>query len=351
MELLHSKIDPWKYGNRSFSEAFEVCVVNSDNIDIATGYITEESLLELKAILSFYHNRGEAKRCSLIIGMHGREGFTRNQYDASKNLAQFLKDNGLGNVYFCTAFKFHGKTYLFHKSDKPLTAILGSSNLGNLVDNRQWEIDAITSDESILSEINDLHSYLIANATRNILEDKNPPPFNESSDLLKDRIDVEKADDDAYKKAENTLTGEVFDITLSTSPKSNLNVYFGKGRESKKTGGIRPRNWYEAELIVQVDVRASHQYPQEGSIFRVLTDDGWSFKCRISGENGKNFRSDNDLSILGRWIKGRLEDARCLKIGEPVTKKVLENYGRNTISLKRTADPELWLLDFSVSVS
>ena len=174
MKLLHSKIDPWKYGDRSFSEAFEVCVVNSDNIDIATGYITEESLLELKAILSFYHGRGKAKRCSLIIGMHGREGFTRNQYDASISLALFLKDHGLGNVYVCTAFKFHGKTYLFHKSDKPLTAILGSSNLGNLVDNRQWEIDAITSDETVLSEINDFHSYLIANATRDILKDKRP---------------------------------------------------------------------------------------------------------------------------------------------------------------------------------
>ena len=295
---------------------------------------------------------GQVKKCSLIIGMHGKERFTQNQYDASINLARFLNDKGLGAVYVCSAFKFHGKTYLFHKSKLPSTVILGSSNLGNLVDNRQWEIDVITSEVNIISEIKKLHSYLISSATENILKGKKPSSFKESSNPLKDRIGVEKANDDDYREAENKiLTGDVFDLPLKTHPKhskSNLNVYFGKGRVDK-LGRIRPRPWYEVELIVPSSITASPLYPPKGSTFSVLTDDGWSFKCRASGDYGKNFQSKNDLCILGLWIKGRLEKAMCLKVGEPVTEDVLRKYGRNSISLKKTTDPNLWLLDFSVS--
>jgi len=53
MQLLYSNIKPCEYDNSSFSEAFENGVVGSDNIKIATDYITEESLLDLKYILLF----------------------------------------------------------------------------------------------------------------------------------------------------------------------------------------------------------------------------------------------------------------------------------------------------------
>jgi hypothetical protein len=71
----------------------------------------------------------------------------------------------------------------------------------------------------------------------------------------------------------------------------------------------------------------------------VYTDDGWKFDCKIQGDYGKNFRSAGDLKTLGRWIKGRLERAECLKVGQPVTEEVLQKYGRKTISLKETSDP------------
>src|SRR5258708_1697876 len=130
MELLYSKIKPCEYDNSSFGEAFEYGVVNSDNIKIATGYITEESLLELKAVLLFYNEETKTKTCSLVIGMHGREGFTQAQYEAAIDLANFLKDKKIGSVRVCTAFKFHGKTYVFRKNgvSTPVSVIMGSSN-------------------------------------------------------------------------------------------------------------------------------------------------------------------------------------------------------------------------------
>ncbi len=347
MELLFSNVKPCEYNNSSFSEAFELGVVNSDEVNIATGYVSEESLLELKSILSFYAENNKAKKCSLVIGMHGREGFTRPQYEAAVELGKFLADNSLGGVFVCTAFRFHGKTYVFYKKTSPVSAILGSSNLSNIVGNRQWEVDTKITEKEPLKQLTSLHTDLANKASRNILEIETPSSFTETNDLLQDRIGVDKADSDLYAQAEDSLTGVVFDLPLKATEKSNLNVYFGKGRLATKTGAIRPRHWYEVELIVPIDITSSTLYPKKGSTIHVYTDDGWSFKCKAEGQNSKNFRSENDLRTLGRWIKGRLERAGCLQVGKPVTEEVLESYGRKTISLKQTKDPELWLLDFS----
>jgi len=351
MKLLYSNIKPCEYDNSSFSEAFENGVVSSDNIKIATGYITEESLLELKSILLFYFEEKKMKTCSLVIGMHWREGFTRPQYDAAIDLATFMKEKEVGKVYVCTAFKYHGKTYVFRKNGMPapVSAMLGSSNLGNLLDNRHWEVDAMFTEGGVLEELDALHDDLISKASRDILEMPTPSTFIERKDLLADRIDVEKADQDEYERIDaSSATGRVFDMPLKTETKSNLNVYFGKGRLSTATGAIRPRHWYEVELIVSREITAADGYPQRDSVINVLTDDGWRFKCKIQGDYGKNFRSEGDLKTLGRWIKGRLERAGCLKVGQPVTDEVLQQYGRSTISLKETNDPNIWLLDFSV---
>ncbi len=349
MELLYSKIKPCDYSNSSFSEAFELGLVNSDSIKIATGYVSEESLLELKAVLLFYSEENKTKKCSLVIGMHGREGFTKAQYEAAIDLAAFLKEKGIGSVHVCTAFKFHGKTYVFGKDGEavPVSAIMGSSNLSNILDSRQWEVDALFSEGSVLSELNTLHEDLVQKASKDILDLPRPESFIEMHDLLKDRIDVEKADNDEYQRIENTQTERVFDLPLKTEPKSNLNAYFGKGRLATSTGAIRPRHWYEVELIVPIEITTADGYPKRDTVITVYTDDGWKFNCKIQGDYGKNFRSEGDLRTLGRWIKGRLERANCLKVGQPVTAEVLQKYGRNTISLKETSDPLVWLLDFS----
>jgi hypothetical protein len=349
MQLLYSNTKPCEYNNSTFSEAFESSLVSSDGVKIATGYVSEESLLELKSVLLFYYDESKAKTCSLVIGMHGREGFTQAQYDAAVELATFLKEKNIGSVRVCTAFKYHGKTYIFTKTDKsePVSAVLGSSNLSNILDSRQWEVDALFTEEKTLTELNTLHEDLVAKASRDILEMPRPESFIEMPDLLKDRIDVTKADEVEMEKIESTLTDKVFDLPLKDEAKSNLNAYFGKGRLATKTGAIRPRHWYEVELIVPIEITQADGYPERESVIRVYTDDGWRFNCKIQGDYGKNFRSEGDLKTLGRWIKGRLEKAGCLKVGQPVTKDVLDKYGRHSISLKETSDPQVWMLDFS----
>lgn len=352
MELLYSNIKPCEYNDKgSFGDAFEKTVVTSDSIKIATGYITEESLLELKSVLLFYFEENRTKECSLVIGMHGREGFTRPQYEAAVELGSFLKEKNIGSVRVCTAFKYHGKTYVFNRENEeaPFSAILGSSNLGNILSVRQWEVDAQFSEQAVTTELEKLHDDLVAKASKDIIDEwPKPDSFIETPDLLQDRIDVSKADSDDYEQIESTETGRVFDLPLKTEAKSNLNTYFGKGRYTAATGVIRPRHWYEVELIVPIEIIQSDGYPERNSEFTVYTDDGWKFDCKVQGDYGKNFRSMHDLRTLGRWIKGRLERSGCLQVGQPVTEEVLDNYGRHTISFKETSDPAVWLLDFSV---
>jgi hypothetical protein len=86
-------------------------------------------------------------------------------------------------------------------------------------------------------------------------------------------------------------------------------------------------------------------YPKNEQ-FWVITDDGYKFECTTSGDYSKNFRSALDLKILGRWIKGRMENRRVLKTGEKVTDETLTNYGRDSMSLTKTKMPNTWYLDF-----
>lgn len=174
--------------------------------------------------------------------------------------------------------------------------------------------------------------------------------FIKSNPVLDDQEGVEQASDEEKYEVKRKLTPTTFDIPIKTEPRSNLNAFFGKGREGKN-GLVIPRHWYEAELIVPHTITSLPGYPKAqtpSALFDVITDDGYKFKCKVSGDYSKNFRSEGDLKILGRWLKGRMENAGALEPGSPVTDEVLDKYGRSTFTLTRTQKPGLWYLDFGV---
>lgn len=177
--------------------------------------------------------------------------------------------------------------------------------------------------------------------------------FNNENALLDGHEFVEKVSASGLAAAMNARTDIAFEIPIKpyeVSPHSNLNVFFGKGRESLN-GLVKPRHWYEVELIVPKSVTSQAGYPQSRSsnaVFTVITDDGWSFKCKVSGDYSKNFRSEGDLKILGKWLKGRLENAGVLTVGSPVTADTLKRYGRDSFTLTQTTLPDVWFLNFEV---
>lgn len=351
MELLLSKIPPVCLPNKDSVSCFENLLSGTDNLKIASGFVSTDALTELKKII-------EIKKkpfLQLVIGMHHFEGITKSQYQAAAYLNDFLKSASLGGICVVTQFKFHGKLYCFCKKDMPFAGIVGSSNLSSIFDNQNtYETDILLQDKKIVGELNNFIG-LLADRAAVPFEKWTVKKFVEDANRrLEGHQSVERVDKETLKSIMLRRSHISFKIPIKgdDATKSNLNPYFGKGRISSR-GRIKLRHWYEAELIVPVAITRNRKYPKANRLNRegtitVYTDDGWKFKCKISGTNNKNFRSADDLKILGRWIKGRLEDSGALKVGELVTNEVLKQYGRDNFELIGTNDPSVWILDFGV---
>ena len=339
MELLLSDIPPLRESNNSFSNRFRTLMFEADHLQIASGYISTDSITEIKKIIES-NNR---PHLDLMIGMHYFDGITRTQYDAARYLDDYLTSKDMGSVSIATTFRFHGNMYSFQKDGKVFAGIIGSSNLTGVLDyHRNYETDLLIQEGAILNEI----SNFITKATDKIADPIStwaPNKYTENNALLEGHESVKRVDPGDFADVQARLTGEEFKIPLKATArqqKSNLNVYFGKGRENTSTGFVKPRHWYEVELIVpntitEQDAYPKATYPANQSIITVYTDDYWKFECKISGDYSKNFRSYNDLKILGKWIKGRLEINGSLQIGQPVTEVVLDSYGRRDFELKK----------------
>lgn len=350
MEFLHSNLPPVKAGGRSFSDAFYDLLPKSDRVDIAVGYITADSLLELQKIVEW----NNLPMLNLTIGMHYLDRFTKVQYNAALELNDFLYSSNRGQVRLVTPFRYHGKLYSYSKAGSPFAGIIGSNNLGGIIEggSRTYESSFLVDDPKLASQMRGFIDKLVTNATENI-GDLDIQSFNQHNTLLDDHENVQRVTQQAAAECLTARTPISFEIPIKgyeVSPQSNLNVFFGKGRVSPN-GLIKPRHWYEVELIVPKAVAGQAGYPQaktEGAVFQVITDDGWTFRCKVSGDYNKNFRSEGDLKILGKWLKGRLEQAGVLKVGEPVTAATLKAYGRSSFTLTKTDIPNLWYLDFGV---
>lgn len=345
MELLLSNYKPAKITSKSSQDFFSTNLKTADKVKIASGYISAEALVELKRTIEINNDR---PKLDLIIGMHYFEKFTKPQYNAMKELSSFLKERNIGNIKIATIYPFHGKMYSFEKDGSDYAALVGSSNLSSIFNSfdRLYEADAYLSNPSDIQQI----STAIDTLSQQICEDVDTlsiTEFKEVNHLLENHYNVKKVSKSELNKLWKQKGIYQFSIPIKSTPKSNLNVFFGKGRENKNNGFILPRPWYEVELIVPQSITKQDGYPRLKS-FEVITDDGWSFRCKTSGDYSKNFRSEDDLLVLGKWIKGRMEQSGALKVGELVKDNNLDTYGRNTLSMYSTNDENIWLLDFSV---
>lgn len=344
MKLLTSEITPLITKHETFYKAFYRLIAQSESLKICTGFITADSIADILQLIKF---NGKPK-LNLAIGMHQFSGFEKSQYQAVQKLHSFLKHKGLGEVRVSTQFPYHGKIYEFLNDDSVFAAILGSSNLSSIVKttNRIYESNLLLDEDCILRDLSQFTNdfYSICEPIDLII-----PNLIVSPAPLQGVEGVEKADLGEYERYSNSARGPSFSIPLKSTMRSNLNVYFGKGRLNTRTGVIIPRPWYEVEIIVSNQITSKAGYPRkeiDNGVFTALTDDGWTFKCKSSGDYSKNLRSESSLSILGRWIKGRLEAAGALIPGEPVTDATLATYGKDNLDLIYTGHGDIWLLNF-----
>jgi hypothetical protein len=350
MELIFSNFEPVKTKSPTFSSTFVDLAKDSSRIDIAVGYITESSLVHLKNIVMSNSN---IKKLNLIIGMHYLDKFTKLEYETAMELNDYLQKENKGSVRLVTEFRFHGKMYSFSNLSGAFAGVIGSNNLSSIIEthSRTYEASVLICGNGAI-EMSEFIENLSKNATQNIQKCK-IVDFKINSKPLEDQENVYTANKkDILPKLVPEISFEIPLVKNGKVPdKSNLNVYFGKGRENKKANTITPRHWHEVELMVPSAITSKSGYPRAGTpgaVFDVITDDGYKFSCKVSGDNSKNLRSNDDLKILGKWIKGRLESSGALEFGHPVTPETFTKYGRDNLTLTKTTEPDVWYLDFSV---
>lgn len=351
MEFIFSNMPPLKTHFPCFYDKFCELFKDATSLDIAVGYVTTDSLAELQGLMDKNDNM---EQLQLIIGMHYFEKFTKPEYDAALELNRYLKDRNRGSVRLVTPFKFHGKMYSFSNRQGSMAGILGSNNLSSIMDGgaKTYESAIVLNNSNDAAQMYDFIKKLSKTST-SCVDELEITDFRAVNKLLEGQEGARKAtaEEVAFASSSDGISFEIPIKTAEEAPRSNLNAFFGKGRLSNSTGLVKPRHWYEVELIVPKEITSKEGYPEsqtDDAIFDVITDDGWYFKCKVSGDYSKNFRSADDLKILGRWLKGRLENKGALKTGRPVTADTMQKYGRSTFTMKKTNKRGLWYLDFGV---
>jgi len=355
MDFLFSNLPPVRTKYSTFADKFYSLIPKASRLDIAVGYVTADSLAELQQIIIYNEN---IETVNLIIGMHYLDKFTKLEYNAAIGLNNFLRKNKRGEVKLVKPFRFHGKLYVYSDAKGAFAGIIGSNNLSSIVESRTrtYEAAAFIYEHEYVAKLREFIDVLSADTADNIADCSiSESDLKKYNTLLEDHECVAKLPNDEHADIISSLTELKFDIPLvkngNVPKKSNLNAFFGKGRLNRVKGVVIPRPWYETELIVPSAITTLPGYPQKGTpfaTFDVVTDDGWRFSCKISGDNSKNFRSEDDLKILGKWIKGRLENAGALEVGHLVTAETFAQYGRDNFTLRKTAKPNIWYLDFGV---
>lgn len=326
----------------NFDIAFKSELASSASLRIASGYFSLDTLKQYESdILS----KSSSKSCKVLLGMAFYEGLSQKQFDAVKSLNAKMVLRGTDSGFYVTnGRKYHGK--IFQVNGK---TFLGSSNFScsGFRNNIEATVQCVGEQvDAIDSFLDDLFSeeFSIPVHYADI-------PIRGKTKLISDKP---KLIWEGLKKHILTPTSPnihmdkciaTYDLlSLSEKEKSNLNVYFGKGRLNRNTGIISPRPWYEIEIISNKSITSNPNYPS-GS-FMAYTDDGYIIPMKTSGDYKKNLRSEGGLQVFGRWLKGRLEDAGDLDKFTEITPATFLEYGKTKLSLYKMENENSYYMTF-----
>ncbi|WP_318312570.1 restriction endonuclease PLD domain-containing protein [Flagellimonas crocea] len=314
----------------------------SKNVTIASGYASLDVINAFeKPFVEIAKNGGTSR---LLLGMAFYEGLSQKKLDAVTKLNTALKVFGNDSGVFVTnGRRYHGKVYLFDKKDVS-NIYVGSSNFSSsgTKGNIECTMPILNEDQKVdlVAFLNDLYS-----PSYSISIDEAEITVPGKKKIVLDKVERLWANLKKYDPTSINVKGLpkfIFPLErVAEKEKSNLNVYFGKGRWSRTTGKIKPRPWYEIELIASNDLNSQTFYPKGD--FLAYTDDGLIIPMRTQGDYYKNIRSKDSLQIFGIWLKGKLERSGVLKKYEPVTQETLEEYGNDKLTFYKFEEGKYYM--------
>ena len=314
----------------------------SKSVYIASGYTSYDILNRYKSrFLEIAENGGVSK---LLLGMAFYEGLSANKLSLIKELTTQLRErNSDSGVYVSYSCRYHGKVYRFDRGETD-SIYVGSSNFSRSGLSENIECTTGITGSQAMGDARHFLQFLFntENAVSILDADITVPGTTRYLERLslKTLDDLEKYNPESVNKS----LYPNFDFSLAKaaeSERSNLNVYFGKGRLTAATGKITPRPWYEVELIAPRAINSTEIYPK-GDFF-AYTDDGFIIPMKTSGDYFKNIRSRGNLEILGQWIKGKLQKKNALLPLTPVTRDTLDIYGKDTIRFYKMSEGKYFM--------
>lgn len=376
MHLLYTNILPIGIceGQKTIIDWFNEEIGKADQVKIASGYTSVASLEELERLVSMY-NISSAK---LIIGMYGIEGMPERAYHIAMRINRSWKEKRIGEIRLVKSFKYHGKVFCFYKNGNPISAMIGSANLGAIkleaTNRRQYEIAMVTESTDELIDINEhLEKLEMDSVSQNIGDVLDISLVREVNTSLDNTELVTSVPQSNVKFYDQQSTEVLFRLPLKVPKeeerfmdngkhftKSNINVCYAAPRNKRKA-----RDWFETQITVGANIYKMEGYPQKNHPFFVITDDGYWFKAHTTSDNNKQFSAVGDELIMGKWLKGRLVAAGIVKAVNDtsldterkgmITKEMLEQYGSDQLVFKKTGQTALdeagnrldvWMISF-----
>ncbi len=380
MKFLYTDILPIGVpeGGESFASAVATEIETAERVEIAVGYVSRASLLELDALI----RNANVKYTILTIGMYFIEGMPESSYYTACELNEAWQKEGIGEIRLVRVCKYHGKVYCFYRQGLPSSAIVGSANLGAMkleaTNRRQYELAILTDAKEDCQQASEIISRLNSPAcSANIADIPNIPLVREQNVAL-NNVDtvaqLPQSDVDAYQRS---LTDISFALPIKVPAyderhmddgkhftKSNLNVCYAAPRSAR-----RSRDWYETQITVDKRLTLLPGYPEKNRPFFVITDDGYRIKVHTTSDGNKQLSAVGDELILGRWIKGRLAAAGLVtpvndtqrdkdRTGM-ITREMLLRYGCERLVLAKTTKQaydgddllDVWMLSFEAGTN
>jgi hypothetical protein len=315
-----------RFGGPFLSHLERMLDVSSD-VRIAVGYTGAEAVERISPKAEGLCERGGVFK--LLVGTPFFEGLSRINYQFLSALHGKVSSlNAQNGVFLSINTLFHGKIYLF-SSGKP-SILAGSSNLSlaGLSGNYEF-VSTVGNDDFTLARR--YLDFLMSDSESAPLDRIEGLTIFDSPEYKKIRAPhssgLRRYSGGRVRPSERFV--EIPFGDMDEKLRSGLNAYFGKGR--KRGNKVKVRPWFEVEVIAPSSVTEREDYPK--GEFTVITDDGFTFECKTSGDYHKNFRSKGDLQILGRWIKGKLQNKGVLAPLSPVTNETLLRYGAKALRL------------------
>lgn len=346
--------------NNTLKKDFKNAIYNADKLIIASGYFGAPLIDELKDDLVKVANR---RGCKIMIGMVFHQGLSDKQLSSLQSLDSALKNassTATDNGVYISRKEYHGKIYHVEKGGSEQLYI-GSSNFSTYGFESRLECTVKINDAAIKIESNKYLNTLFSLSTTvklssvNLKQTKLKPIPPRILDNYKHPLPKGISDCTMLQKFKISLN-------VDKQPASSLNLFFDKGRRNQK-GLYEPRPWYEIEIGASVSDIKNPYYPasisnakkeggksRNGEFIAYLKKGSSYFKVKmvVSADNGKNIASHKDSGgreTFGRYIKGQLENANVLRIGERITSDTLARYGKDYIEFIKISPTE-YIVEF-----